>query len=34
VQDAWIAATARAYGAAVYTQDDDFDGLDVEVVRV
>jgi predicted nucleic acid-binding protein len=35
VQDAWIAATAKAHGAAVYTQDADFynvPGLDV--VRV
>ncbi|HEV7807310.1 MAG TPA: PIN domain-containing protein [Solirubrobacteraceae bacterium] len=35
VQDSWIAATARAHGAAVYTQDGDFDDLaGVEVVRV
>jgi predicted nucleic acid-binding protein len=34
VQDTWIAATARAHGAVVYTQDADFDGLAVEVVRV
>jgi len=34
VQDAWIAATARAHGAAVYSQDSDFDELAVEVVRV
>lgn len=35
VPDAWIAATAKAHGAAVYTQDADFDGLPgVEVVRV
>jgi hypothetical protein len=35
VQDAWIAATARAHDAALYTQDGDFDALrDVEVVRV
>jgi predicted nucleic acid-binding protein len=34
IQDAWIAATARAHGIAVYTQDDDFDALGVEVVRV
>lgn len=34
VQDAWIAATARARGVAVYTQDGDFDELAVEVVRV
>jgi predicted nucleic acid-binding protein len=35
VQDAWIAATARAHGAAIYTQDADFDGLPgVDVIRV
>jgi predicted nucleic acid-binding protein len=34
VQDTWIAATARAHAAAVYTQDDDFDDLDVDVFRV
>lgn len=35
VQDAWIAATARAHQAAIYTQDSDFDVLEgVEVVRV
>ena len=35
VQDTWIAATARTHSVAVYTQDDDFDGLaGVEVVRV
>jgi predicted nucleic acid-binding protein len=35
VQDAWIAATARAHGAAIYTQDQDFDGMPgIEVVRV
>jgi predicted nucleic acid-binding protein len=34
VQDTWIAAMARAHDVAVYTQDDDFDGLAVEVVRV
>ena len=35
VQDAWIAATARAHGAPVVTQDAGFDGLPgVEVVRV
>jgi predicted nucleic acid-binding protein len=35
VQDAWIAATARAHDAAIYTQDSDFDGLPgVDVVRV
>jgi predicted nucleic acid-binding protein len=34
VQDAWIAATARAAGVAVHTQDSDFDDLSVDVVRV
>lgn len=35
VQDTWIAAAARAHGAAVYTQDGDFDDLaGIEVVRV
>jgi predicted nucleic acid-binding protein len=34
VQDAWIAATAHANGVAVYTQDDDFAALDVDVVHV
>lgn len=34
VQDTWIAATARAHTVAVYTQDTDFDELDVDVVRV
>lgn len=35
VQDTSIAAAARAHGAAVYTQDGDFDDLPgVEVVRV
>ena len=34
VQDAWIAATARAHAVAVYTQDGDLDELAVEVVRV
>ena len=34
VQDTWIAATARALGVAVYTQDSDFDELSVDVVRV
>jgi predicted nucleic acid-binding protein len=27
VQDTWIAATARAHDAAIFTQDGDFDGL-------
>lgn len=34
VQDAWIAATARAVGVPVYTRDGDFDDLSVDVVRV
>jgi predicted nucleic acid-binding protein len=34
VQDTWIAATARAHGATVFSQDTDFDELAVEVVRV
>lgn len=35
VHDTWIAATAAAHGAAVWTQDDDFTEFDqVEVVRV
>jgi predicted nucleic acid-binding protein len=35
VQDAWIAATARAHGVTLYTQDSDFDDVaGVEVVRV
>jgi predicted nucleic acid-binding protein len=34
VQDTWIAATARAHGVPVFTQDDDFVELDVGVVRV
>ena len=34
VQDAWIAATARAVGVPVYAQDRDFDDLSVDVVRV
>jgi len=34
IQDAWIAATARAHAVAVYTQDRDFDDLAVDIVRV
>jgi predicted nucleic acid-binding protein len=35
VQDAWIAATAISHGAAVYTQDADFEGLPgVDVIRM
>jgi predicted nucleic acid-binding protein len=35
VQDAWIAATARAHAVAVVTQDSDFDDLPgLDVVRV
>jgi predicted nucleic acid-binding protein len=32
--DTWIAATARAHGVAVYSQDSDFEDLPVDVVRV
>jgi predicted nucleic acid-binding protein len=34
VQDAWIAATARAHAVPVYSQDDDFAAFDVDVVLV
>ena len=34
VQDTWIAATALAHDVAVYTQDQDLDGLAVDVVRI
>lgn len=34
VNDAWIAAIALVHDAAVLTQDADFDGLPVEVVRL
>ena len=35
VQDAWIAATAKAHAAAVYTQDADFEDIPgLDVVRV
>ena len=35
VQDCWIAATAKAHGAALYTQDAGFDDIpEVDVVRV
>jgi predicted nucleic acid-binding protein len=34
IQDAWIAATARAHQVAVYSQDVDFDDLAVDVVRL
>jgi len=34
VQDAWIAATAKAHGVAVYSQDADLEGLGVDIVRV
>lgn len=34
VQDTWIAATGRVHAVAVYTQDDDFDDLAIDVVRV
>jgi predicted nucleic acid-binding protein len=34
VQDAWIAATAKAHDAAVFTQDADFDGVPgLDVIR-
>jgi predicted nucleic acid-binding protein len=34
VQDSWIAATARAHGIAVYSQDRDFDDPAVDVVQL
>jgi predicted nucleic acid-binding protein len=34
VQDAWIAATARAHGVSLYTQDRDFESLRVDVVAL
>jgi predicted nucleic acid-binding protein len=34
VNDAWVAATARAHAVAVYTKDSDFDELAVDVVHV
>jgi predicted nucleic acid-binding protein len=35
VQDMWIAATARAHGVPLFTQDADFDHLPgLDVVRV
>ena len=35
VQDCWIAATAMAHGAVLYTQDADFDDIpEVDVARV
>jgi predicted nucleic acid-binding protein len=34
VNDAWIAATARAHAVAVFTQDSDFDDLAVDVIHV
>ncbi len=34
VHDAWIAAIAAANDAAVVTQDDDFDGMPIEVIKV
>jgi predicted nucleic acid-binding protein len=33
IQDAWIAATARAADVPVYTEDNNFDDLAVDVVR-
>jgi predicted nucleic acid-binding protein len=34
VQDTWIAATAPAHAAAVFTQDRDFDDLSSDVEHV
>lgn len=34
VQDAWIAAIAAANGGTIVTQDSDFDGLPVDVLKV
>ena len=35
IQDAWIAATAKAHGVAVVTQDADFDALPgIDVIKV
>lgn len=34
VQDAWIAATAHAHGVPVYSQENDFEDLGVQVVIV
>jgi predicted nucleic acid-binding protein len=34
LQDAWIAATAKAHSVPVHSQDEDFDDLGVEVIRV
>jgi hypothetical protein len=34
VQDAWVAATAHAHGVPVYSQDNDFEDLGVQVVIV
>ncbi len=34
VNDAWIAAIAAEHGATVLTQDSDFDGLPVDVLKV
>jgi predicted nucleic acid-binding protein len=34
VNDCWIAATALVHGLVVVTQDRDYDGLDVPVLRI
>jgi predicted nucleic acid-binding protein len=34
INDVWIAATASVHGLVVVTQDRDYDGLDVPVLRV
>lgn len=34
VQDAWIAATAKTHDVPVYSQDSDFEGLEIVIVRV
>ncbi|HEY6760103.1 MAG TPA: PIN domain-containing protein [Baekduia sp.] len=34
LHDLWIAATARAHGLPLYTQDADFEAMGIDVVRV
>lgn len=34
VNDCWIAATALVHGRAILTQDRDYEGFDVEVLRI